>query len=67
MLAAHLNIQKPKEKMTEQLNVPASSGGLVRYFDEYKSRFQLKPEVVVGMILAVIAFTIAIRFILPIN
>lgn len=53
--------------MAEQLKVPASSGGLVRYFDEYKSRFQLKPETVVGMIIGVIVIVVAIRFIFPIS
>ena len=47
--------------MVEQLSVPASSGGLVRYFDEYKSRFQFKPEFVVLLIILVIAFEVAIR------
>ena len=47
--------------MAEQLSVPASSGGLVRYFDEYKSRFQFKPEFVILLIILVIAFEVIIR------
>ncbi len=47
--------------MAEQLRVPASSGGLVRYFEEYKSRLQIKPEVVVLIIIIVIAFEILLR------
>jgi preprotein translocase subunit Sec61beta len=49
--------------MSEQLHVPASSGGLVRYFDEYKSKIQVKPEMVIVMIVIVIAFVFALKFI----
>ncbi len=45
----------------QQLRVPASSGGLVRYYDEYKSRFQIKPEFVILLIILVIAFEIILR------
>ncbi|UZE93858.1 MAG: preprotein translocase subunit Sec61beta [Candidatus Pacearchaeota archaeon] len=47
--------------MVEQLRVPASSGGLVRYFEEYKSKFQIKPEFVILLIILVIFFEIALR------
>lgn len=53
--------------MAEELRVPASQGGLVRYFEEYKSRIQLKPEVVILLIIATIAAVIALRFIFPIK
>jgi len=42
--------------MAEQLRIQASSGGLVRYFDEYKSKLQIKPEFVI-----VIVFEILLR------
>jgi len=48
--------------MAEQLSVPASSGGLVRYFDEYKSKIQIKPEIVVLIIILVIAFEVILGF-----
>lgn len=44
-----------------QLQVPSSGGGLVRYFDEYKSKFQIKPEIVILIIILVIAFEIFLR------
>jgi len=47
--------------MAEELRVPASSGGLVRYFEEYKSRFQMKPEIVIVLIILVIFFEIVLR------
>ncbi|MCL6500476.1 MAG: preprotein translocase subunit Sec61beta [Candidatus Pacearchaeota archaeon] len=49
--------------MAEQLRVPASGGGLVRYFDEYKSRFQIKPEFVLLIIILVILFEVIIRLV----
>ena len=53
--------------MAEQMHIPASSGGLVRYFDEYKSKIQIKPEMVVLMIIIVIAFVVAAKFIWPVK
>ncbi len=49
--------------MAEQLSVPSSGGGLVRYFDEYKSKLQIKPEFVILLIILVIVFEIILRFI----
>ena len=40
--------------MADKINVPAGFGGLVRYGEEYKSRFKLKPIHVVIFIIAVI-------------
>ncbi len=41
--------------MAEQkISMPQSGGGLVRYFDEYKTKFQISPKAVVGMIFIVI-------------
>lgn len=31
----------------EKIRMPASMGGLVRYFEEYKSKIQIKPGIVV--------------------
>jgi len=45
----------------EKMSMPASFGGLVRYFDEYKSRIQIKPEHVVIMIIVLISIEIVIR------
>ena len=50
--------------MAEQLRIPASSGGLVRYFDEYKSKLQVKPEFIILAIILVIVFSIVIRFLI---
>ena len=40
----------------KQIQMPSSGGGLVRYFDEFKSKFQIKPMhviVVIGIIILV--------------
>jgi preprotein translocase subunit Sec61beta len=41
--------------------MPSGMGGLVRYFDEYKSRIQLKPEYIVLFVIALLAFEIIVR------
>jgi len=53
--------------MAEQMHIPASSGGLVRYFDEYKSKIQIRPEIVIGVIIAVIAFVVIIKRVMPVG
>jgi len=45
------------------LKVPAGGGGLVRYFDEYKSKVQIKPEALIIAIILVIIFEILLRVI----
>ena len=45
----------------EQMRMPMSSGGLVRYFEEYKSKLQLDPMHVVFIIAAVIVIEIVVR------
>ena len=41
--------------MTEQkISMPQSGGGLIRYFDEYKTKFEISPKAVIWMILVVI-------------
>ncbi len=40
--------------MAERIHMPQSGGGLVRYFDDYKSKIEFKPIVVIGFIILVI-------------
>lgn len=45
--------------MAQKIRLPTSEGGLVRYYDEeYQAKFILKPEVVVGVCIAVIVLVI---------
>ncbi|MFC1691351.1 preprotein translocase subunit Sec61beta [Nanoarchaeota archaeon] len=38
----------------DKVHMPQGMGGLVRYFDEYKSKIEFKPGVVIAAILVVI-------------
>ena len=49
--------------MTEESNMPAGFGGLMRYKEEYDSKFKFGPGVVVAMIIAMIAFVAGLRLI----
>ncbi|QQG38872.1 MAG: preprotein translocase subunit Sec61beta [Candidatus Woesearchaeota archaeon] len=40
--------------MAEQMRMPSGMGGLVRYFDEYKSKIVISPYIVIGIIVFVI-------------
>lgn len=40
--------------MAERIRMPMSGGGLVRYFEDYKSKFQIGPVVVIAAIVIVI-------------
>ncbi len=38
----------------DKIRLPSSEGGLVRYGDESPGKFQIKPEYVVGIVVAMI-------------
>lgn len=42
----------------ERISMPSGMGGLVRYFDDYKSKIEFKPEYVIVMIVLVIIIEI---------
>ena len=45
----------------ERISMPTSQGGLVRYFNEYKSKIQMKPIHVVAFTLAVVIFELILK------
>lgn len=45
---------------SNKVNMPSGTGGLVRYFDEYKSKIEFKP----GMIIILVIIIIIIEVIL---
>jgi len=48
-----------KKKMAQQkFNLPSGSGGLVRYFDEYKSKIRIKPGHIIIMCIVVMVIVI---------
>ena len=46
---------------SDKINMPGGMGGLVRYDEEYTSKFMLKPEHVIFFIVAVVLFVIALN------
>lgn len=47
----------------DKIRMPASEGGIVRYFDdEYKSKFTLPPLYVVGLCIAIAVVAVILRF-----
>jgi preprotein translocase subunit Sec61beta len=52
--------------MGDQINMPAGFGGLMRYKEEYPSRFMLSPKHVIIFIVLIIAFSIALKIFFPI-
>lgn len=50
-----------------KMSMPSGMGGLMRYDAEYQSRFMISPSVVVGFIIAVLAFVLFIKVLLPVQ
>jgi len=51
--------------MADTSGLGAGFGGLTRYNEEYNSKFKFGPGVVVGMIIAVIAFVVGLNVFYP--
>jgi preprotein translocase subunit Sec61beta len=45
----------------ERIRMPMSEGGLVRYSDETKSKFIVKPAVVIGLGIAIIIIAVVLH------
>jgi preprotein translocase subunit Sec61beta len=43
-----------------RIQMPAGFGGLMRYNEEYESKFNLTPTHVIGIIIAIVLFRIAL-------
>ena len=44
-----------------KVSMPSSGGGLIRYFDEYKSKIQISPIAVIVVIVAVIVIELVVQ------
>ncbi len=53
--------------MAEQMNMPAGFGGLMRYKEEYNSKFKFSPAVVIGLIIATVALIILLNLFFPLS
>ncbi len=49
-----------------KIHMPGAFGGLMRYDSEYKSRFTLSPVQVVGFVILVIVFVLAMKLLWPV-
>ena len=50
----------------QQMQMPSSFGGLMRYNEEYKSPFKFSPAQVIVFIIAIISFVAAMKIFWPI-
>jgi len=45
----------------DKINLPSSGGGLIRYFDEYKSKISFKPGHVIILVIIIIIIEIILH------
>ncbi|MFH1290746.1 MAG: preprotein translocase subunit Sec61beta [Nanoarchaeota archaeon] len=50
-----------------KIHMPGVFGGLMRYDDEYKSRFMVSPAQVIGFVVAIVVFVLALKLLFPIG
>jgi preprotein translocase subunit Sec61beta len=50
-----------------KISMPGSFGGLMRYDEEYKSRFMLSPAHVVAFIILIMLFVVVLKFFWPVG
>jgi preprotein translocase subunit Sec61beta len=46
----------------EKISMPSSGAGLTRYFDDYKSKIELRPEHVIILIIVVILIELLLNW-----
>lgn len=50
-----------------KISMPGAFGGLMRYDEEYESRFMITPKQVIGFVIAVIILVLALKIFWPIT
>jgi preprotein translocase subunit Sec61beta len=45
----------------EALGLPSTGGGLMRFKEEYNSKFKFGPWIVIGMVVAVVLFVLGLK------
>ncbi len=50
-----------------KIQMPGAFGGLMRYDAEYKSRLTFSPSAVIGFLIAIIVFVLALKIFWPIG
>lgn len=49
-----------------KIQMPGVFGGLMRYDEEFSSRFMISPTQVIGFIVVIILFVLGLKFLFPI-
>ena len=50
-----------------KIHMPGGFGGLMRYDEEYKSKFSISPYQVVGFVVLVILFVLVLKLLWPVG
>ena len=50
-----------------RINMPGAFGGLMRYDSEYKSKFTFSPTQVIGFVVLIVVFVLALKFLWPVT
>ncbi|NCN99150.1 hypothetical protein COU62_00660 [Candidatus Pacearchaeota archaeon CG10_big_fil_rev_8_21_14_0_10_35_219] len=50
-----------------KIQMPGVFGGLMRYDEEYSSKFMLRPSTVVGFAVAIIVLVVALKIFFPVG
>ena len=51
--------------MADKISMPSGFGGLMRYDEEYQSRFMINPAHVIGFVIVIILFVIGLKLFWP--
>ena len=54
-------------RQNNQMQMPGVFGGLMRYDEEYKSKFMLSPVQVMGFVALILVFVIALKVVWPVG
>jgi len=50
----------------QKMQMPGVFGGLMRYDDEFSSKFMMSPAVVIGFVVAIILFVLVLKIFFPV-
>lgn len=50
-----------------KISMPGSFGGLMRFDEEFESKFKLSPAAVIGLAVAVIVLIVALKIFIPVT
>ena len=53
--------------MADKISMPGVFGGLMRYDDEYTSKFMIKPSHVIGFVVLIMLFVLGLKIFFPIG